>query len=549
VPRPRTAPGNTPPPVIHETEHVPPAPLAFAAEERLAGGQIPSAPRHSAAARPAWAARVFGLDARSLALFRMALGAIVGVDALLRTRDLALMFSPRGIFPTDLLRKWQGDPCCWSLATLSDEAWVGPAVLMLEGIAGGLLALGCFTRFATIAAWVAVVSVLRRTAPATNAGDAWLCCLLFWGMFLPLGAAWSWDSRRRGRTVPATAFGPGSVALVLQVAAVYLAAGLAKCNAAWLSGAAVAHALSVHDHGTALGDRLFAAGWLGRPLSWSVVAAELAAPVLLLGFPAVRGPLAAAFISFHAASCGLMTIGLFGYVGMAAWLPLVPAGFWDRARGNRPGGPESDGPPNRGRTTWAANCVCVAAGLVAIASLVHAIGPARDRLLPPPLAHLANLTCLHQEWAMFGTVERQEQWVYARGHLADGRVVDLLRAGRPLQTERPDGGFTTLPHHRWHKLLWNLPRPRYRVFAAPLAAALADEWNGRHPPDAQVVTVELHAARLGRSQGDDTLHDILLAAWPPRSRDGSGALERLLAPQDRAREDSAQDDASRAGGR
>ena len=60
---------------------------------------------------------------------------------------------------------------------------------------------------------------------------------------------------------------------------------------------------------------------------------------------------------------------------------------------------------------------------------------------------------------MFGEVPAQEQWVYGRAELADGSVVDVLRDGRPLETVRPGGGFLTLPHHRWHKMFWELPRP------------------------------------------------------------------------------------------
>jgi len=501
-------------------------------------------PPTASRAPPSWAERAFGLDTRSLAAFRAAVGAIVAADATLRTRDLALLFAPQGAIPPDVLRAWQGDPCCWSLATLVDAAWCGPAVLLLEGAAGVALTAGWHTRWATVAAWLAVVSVLRRTAPATNAGDAWLACLLFWGMFLPLGAAWSWDARRPAAriaatdregasptptraagglpaTVRATVIGPPTVALVLQIAVVYVAAGLAKCNDSWLSGDAIRFAVSVHDHGTPLGERLLGAGPLTRPLSWGLVALELAGPLLLIARPGLRGPLAAAFVTFHAVSCLTLSIGLFGYVGMAAWMPLLPSGTWGRGAAGPP-------PVLAWGRSWPVTVACLAAGAVSVASLAHDLGPARERPEPAPLRQLANLGCLQQRWRMFGTVERQDQWAYARAELADGRVVDLLRGGRPLEAERPSGGFTSLPHHRWHKLLWNLPRPEHRVFAAPLTAALAEDWNRRHPATARVVAVELRFARRGRTADDDTLHELLLAAWPPRSPAGRGNLDRLL---------------------
>jgi uncharacterized membrane protein YphA (DoxX/SURF4 family) len=183
------------------------------------------------------ARRAFTLDLRSLAAFRTAIGLLVTIDALLRSRDVSLMFAPDGMFPLALLRDSLDDPFAWSLAMLVDTEWWGPAMLCLEAAAGLLLTVGCLTRWATIASWLAVVSILRRTAPATNAGDAWLACLLFWGMFLPLGSVWSWDARRDSRR--GQVFSSATVALVLQIAVVYLAAGLCKWNDVWFSGDAV----------------------------------------------------------------------------------------------------------------------------------------------------------------------------------------------------------------------------------------------------------------------------------------------------------------------
>ena len=94
--------------------------------------------------------------------------------------------------------------------------------------------------------------------------------------------------------------------------------------------------------------------------------------------------------------------------------------------------------------------------------------------------------------------------------------------------ERPAGGFSSLPHHRWHKLFWDLPKPRQRIFAPAIAAALARHWNDRHPPDRAVLSLEIRFARLGRTAADDTLHELLLATWPPRNTDGLGGLDRLL---------------------
>jgi hypothetical protein len=481
-----------------------------------------------------WAAATFTLDARSLAVYRIGLGAILIVDCLLRTRDFRLMFVRDGVFPPETLAGFHADPTVWSAAFLCDAAWWGGVVLALEGLAGLALAAGYHTRIATILGWVALVSVIRRTSPSANAGDVWLACQIFWSMFLPLGARWSidaWRSQDRDpvREPAGAVRSVASAALILQLVAVYLGAGLAKCNPSWFAGDALTHALSVHYYGTPLGMFLGSMPWLARPLQWSVLVGEIGLPLILVALPsaAVRTTIVALSIAFHVAIWLTMSVGLFAAIGIVAWLPLIPAAAW-------PGSRCAAAPPIAGLGR-AASWACGSAGLVAAAAFIHQVTPLASRQLPRPLVAAINLCCLPQEWAMFGGVPAQEQWVYGRGLLADGSIVDLLRDGRPLEDERPAGGFTTLPHHRWHKFLWVLPQPNVRVFAPAAAAAIARDWNARHRGGRQVVTLEIRFGMQQVRNGDGTVRDALLASWPARSATGAGNLERYL-DADRFRE-------------
>lgn len=476
------------------------------------------------------------LDLRGLAAFRIAVGAILVADALLRSRDVELMFAPDGIFPPALVRDGLGGPTAWSLAWLHESLAWGRCLLVLEGLAGIAMACGWQTRWATLAAWVLVVSIVRRTAPATNAGDLWLGCLLLWGCFLPLGAAWSWDARRtalRGfppgtaRTGPTVA-SAATAALLLQIAAVYLAAGLAKCNDVWLAGDAVSHALSVHDHGTRLGQSLATLPWLTAPAGWLVVIAELAAAPLLVAFPScrARARLAGAFVLLHAAIWLVLSVGLFAPVGIAAWLAAVPGCVWDRISGPWPGHVASAPaaairPPGLGDRLR--HALLVGLMVVAAASYLAALR-APHAAVPGWLRFAIRLTALEQDWAMFGDVRRQAQWVRAVATLADGAEVDLLRGGTPCTGGLPVDGYLSLPHHRWHKLCWDLHRPVQRRFAPSLAASLARHWNRSHPAATRAVAVEI---RNGRVQGGTT-EEIVLGSWPPRSARGAGNLDRFL---------------------
>jgi hypothetical protein len=329
-----------------------------------------------------------------------------------------------------------------------------------------------------------------------------------------------------------------TAALVVQIAAVYLGAGIAKCNPAWLSGDAVATALSVFDHGTSWGDAIARQAGICRWLTWSVLGLELLGPVLLVatGRPAVRLALVVVFGMFHAASAVLMSLGLFAFVGLAAWLAMVPSSWWERgsrarwpAAGTAALVPIDERPPRE--SPWLRGAVAAALGIAAV-SFVHQTTTWRTRPLPAPLRAAIQATCLGQRWGMFGQVARQRQWVYGRGSLADGRIVDVLRNGRPLEDTLPDGGFTTLPRHRWHTLLWELPNADCRVFAPSIAAALAHDWNRRHGPAEQIVALDIQAVRLGAFPAPGTRHEVLLAAWPSRDGNGTGSLDRWLREYD-----------------
>lgn len=471
----------------------------------------------------AWAGRAFSLDPRSLALYRVGLGGLLVADCLLRGRDFSLMLAPDGILPPDLVRRSFADAGHWSLALIRDAAWWNGTVLGLEGLAGVLLVCGIRPRLATIIGWVAVVSLIRRTATATNAGDLWLACQLLWASFLPLGSRWSLDGRRgTGGFPPAAVLSVATAALVLQLGAVYLGAGLAKCNAGWFTGVALQRSLSVHDHGTPLGETIGAIPWLVTPLQWAVPLVELAVPLVLLGRPSPRARLALVVlgISFHVGVGCIMSLGLFPAVGIVAWLPLIPAAAWPAS--------------TRGASERVAglglgpSCGCgFVAALAGAAFVWHSILGASEPL-PRPLDALVSLACVPQQWRMFGTVRDRIQWVTCRATLADGRVVDPLRAGRPAVAGPPEGGFTSLPSHRWHRFLWRLPEPAARRFGSPAAAAIARHWNARHGPEAQAVTVELRVGWTEVTSGEDTLREALIASWPLRSPTGNGGLDRFL---------------------
>lgn len=476
-----------------------------------------------------WFDAAFGLDARSLAAFRITAGCVLILDAALRCRDFNVMFTPGGMFPLEALRGGTPDVACWSLAFLIDASWWNAAVLGLQAVAGASLAVGFHTRLATAVAWVALVSVIRRTVPVTNAGDVWLSTLLLWGFFLPLGSCWSIDAVRAGHREPAGCHrSAASVAIVLQVLVVYFAAGVAKCNAGWVDGSAVHRALSVHYHGTTLGAAVAQHGWLTAAATWIVLGGELALPLVFLMRPGprVRLVFVATFAAFHLLIATLMSVGLFSAIGCTALLALLPGQLWDALARRRT---SADGPARVGRLSRPATAVVSLAGCLAAS---HAAYEIIDPPWPYPAAAATavNLTMLPQNWGMFGMVPPRQTCVRAAATLADGSLVDLLRGGQPIDPARPEGGYGTLPNHRWHKLCWELPGPRLKSLAPSVAAGLARDWTRRHPTR-RVVAVDLRFGWWPDEDSTDVLDETVLASWPARDESGRGNLQRWLGAQ------------------
>lgn len=486
------------------------------------------------------------LDRKSIAAFRIAAGGVLIADALLRSRDFWLFFSPNGLFPPRTLQNYL-EPGCWSLNFLNDGIWWQATLLATQAAAGLSLMVGYFSSISSCVAWVAWISILRRTEPAANAGTYWMACLLYWGMFLPLGDELSIDSLRKKKTTHAT-LSLASAAFLAQVLVVYVYAGISKLQGDWLNGSAIAYVLSVHDHGTWVGELLNTSQTVTKFLTLSTLFLEIGGPFLFLfcGNQFVRRFIALIFILFHIGIWITLSVGMFSPIGITAWLALIP---WHTNRTSLQIKPHEH-IQSRVPFFWCSrritNCFVTASlCIAALALFYNASGHSKKR--PRWITLAVNAVALEQNWGMFGRVSPQEQWVTGKAILKDASVVDLLRHGRPYKAVRPPGGFSSLPNHRWHKIFWELPKSRQAPLREAVAAGLVADWNRRNLESKAVQTLEIYFTQVvhksestvnefpqlnekGIAQEfapDTVLRQWLLASWPPRGL-GSGNLERYL---------------------
>src|SRR5262249_30181526 len=140
----------------------------------------------------------------------------------------------------------------WSFHFASGASWYQAILFGISGVLALALAAGFATRIATIGSWLMLVSIHHRVPAVLSGAEILLRMLLFWAMFLPLGATWSvdgWRAKRKGRAAPdpeASVLSVGSAAILLQMGLMYLFSAIFKSNAQWFHGQALAGILS-HD--------------------------------------------------------------------------------------------------------------------------------------------------------------------------------------------------------------------------------------------------------------------------------------------------------------
>lgn len=379
---------------------------------------------------------LFAVDLRSLALFRIALGALLLLDLATRAPMLATSYSDLGAHPRAVLVAYHEAGTLPSLHLLSGAVGVQAALFAAAAIAALLLAVGWHTRLASFASWLLLDSLHERNALVLYGGDPLLRLLLFWSIFLPLGARASLDAlRRRGPPSAPSVCTPASAALLLQVACVFFVTGLLKTGPEWTrDGTAVHYAINRSWQVRPLGEWLLANPQLPALLTPAVLWFERLAPPLLFL------PVANAWLRLFAipgfwallAGFGLgLRLGFFPWIGAIAMLPFVPSLVWDalgrRFQRFRAHGAE---PPSAPAAQRAAHAILQAAvlGLLAIVLWINA-GSVDERLAAPPaLRRVASFLHLEQHWSMYAPGPKHlDVWLQHRGRLRNGTRFDLDR--------------------------------------------------------------------------------------------------------------------------
>ena len=398
-----------------------------------------------AAPRPL--AELVGVDLRSLALLRIGVGTLGIVDLVQRAADLRAHYTDFGILPAALLSGYSIQSQ-WTLHGLvSGSAVAVAALFVLHGACYAALALGWRTRLAGLAAWLLLCSLQWRNPPLHHGGDVMLRLLLFFGLLLPWNARLSLDARagRAPRFASDLYTSAGSLALLLQICAVYGFAVLHRTGSEWWTGEALHYALHYDLFATRAAARLRELPWLLPPLTLFTVWMEGLGPLLAFS-PVWRGPLRSfavlAFVGLHLGIWVLFSLGLFPWVFMVAWLVFLPAWFWERLPAALQPGPLAQPRPGE-RSFFGLRPAgqALAGFLIAYVYLCNwntLTDRFETRRLSDAWTEPARWLFIDQRWGLFApNPPHQDGWYAERGELASGERVNLLDPSRPSDLAKP----------------------------------------------------------------------------------------------------------------
>ncbi len=428
-----------------------------------------------------WLARAFQCDLRSLAALRIALGLLVLADIALRLPWLAVYHTDAGAWPR--VAAWADSRGLWSLHHLGGSAEFVATMFAISAVAVVALILGWRTRMASVASWLLLLSLHHRNGLILNGGDRMLALLLLWGIFLPLGARWSLDARRTGARAGFTS-SVSTAALLVQVALIYLFNALYKTGDPWQKdGTAIAEVLQLETYATPLGRYLLGFPGLLRVSTRAVWWLELLGPLLPF-LPwrngAARLLAVGLFVGFHGVLFCTMRLSLFPIIGIAAWLPFLPAGFWDFFRREKPSEPAV----RSGVMDALAGC-CLA--IVLLWNVLEFC-----KVKPPAFTRMAVYAVgLEQHWSLFAPAPpRTEGWLVAVLECADGKEYDGFTGGE-VDWARPVNLSDRLDSASWRLFLRSIRDAQHPERIHWLADWLVREWEHRAPEN-RVQRIRIH---------------------------------------------------------
>ena len=173
--------------------------------------------------------RAFSIDLRTLALFRILVGHIIVIDLLFRSQSFVAHYSDLGVLSRTAAMQYFKQSSI-SLYYISGDVFFNAILFVLTGLFAVALIIGYKTQWVKVILWLMLSSLHARNPVILNSGDTLLRHLLFWSIFLPLGARFSVDAClvKNKPNQQNNYFSAATIAILMQAMYVYWVGALIK---------------------------------------------------------------------------------------------------------------------------------------------------------------------------------------------------------------------------------------------------------------------------------------------------------------------------------
>ncbi len=454
---------------------------------------------------------LFSIDIRALAAVRIGLAIILLQDLARRAYDITIFYGEAGVLPSEYTKYFWTGEWTWSVHLLfgGSETWVS-ALFIVHALAAFALLIGFRTRLSTVVSWFLLVSLHNANQLILQGEDVLLRAVLLVSIFLPLGAAYSWDRLRSRQPPSLLVFNGWSMAYLLQMGFLYFFVSLYKHSEEWTSGSAIYYALSLDQYATDFGRTLLQ--YESSLALFTIVIFVFQSIVLFLLFsPVWTVPLrivsVAGLIAMHIGFALSMHLAMFSFVSIVALLAFLPSPFWDaleRALGRvsmhflrlavRVGPVASRVPAMFFAPRYAVFTLLGVfyIGYVFLWHVGNVYAPGQYVPFSGGFELPAKILRFDQRWNLFAPYPyRHDGWIVIPAKQADGSIVDIYRDGSAVTYERPDNIFETYPRPRWRRYFLSLWQDYNARFREPYAQYLCREWNATHVGDERIASLEV----------------------------------------------------------
>ena len=190
--------------------------------------------------------KLFAIDLRSLALFRVSLGLAVLHSFITLSSEFRAFYTGYGILPAGFFISQIKEFSKISIFLINDSEPVVLLLFCLAIFATLSFIVGWKTRWSSFWMWFFLMSLHARNPFVIRGGDNLVRYLTFWCLFLPLGERYAFDASPS--STKKIECSPATFALMMQTCYIYLFATYFKSNCPeWLNGQGIKCALEIRE--------------------------------------------------------------------------------------------------------------------------------------------------------------------------------------------------------------------------------------------------------------------------------------------------------------